>query len=118
MLTVDIIEGGEFLAVDIKDCQDARRVFRVEDGHDNLRTRKAATGDMTRKLLDIGHDKCFTPLPGRTTDTPSIRNMHTGHRALKRTKHQFLYVRTCLWCHPIESRPKKSHRLMDRADAQ
>ena len=60
ILAVCIIESGQPLAVNVKHGHHLAVV--TKHGNNDFRTRLAATGDMPRELLNVGHDDRLCPL--------------------------------------------------------
>jgi hypothetical protein len=54
------------------------RFAPCDQRHDDLRFRQAAAGDMTRKLVDIGHELGFALTRGRASNTFCERNVNAG----------------------------------------
>ena len=63
ILAVCIIESGQPLAVNVKHGHHLTVV--AKHGNNDFRTRLAATGDMPRELLNVGHDDRLCPLSQR-----------------------------------------------------
>ena len=80
---VDVVEGVEGTAVDIKEGDD--RVEGQEKGNNYFAATLRTAGDMTREEFDIGYDNGALFLPCGATDAFAIRDMHTGKRTLEGT---------------------------------
>ena len=79
---VDGVEGVVIGAVDVEDGY----YFAVAaDGHHDLAFGGRGTGDMSRKLMDVGDDERLVLRPGGATDSFVVRNARASDRTLERT---------------------------------
>lgn len=97
---VRLVKSGQPVTVDIQDSDD--RTVGSEDRNDDLASRSAAAGDVSRELLHVRDDDGFLPGPGRPADTLRIRDMHAGDGSLERSQDQFLTG------HPVETGPPET----------
>src|SRR5690606_35041392 len=99
-----IIKTIVSVAVDVEYCDHFSGT--VEDrGHD-LAFACLVAGNVSRKLINIGHNQCFFFAPGCTADAFSPGDTGAGNRSLERPKHQLLIS------HKIKSHPEKRHGLL------
>ena len=85
ILAVYVIECGQPLAVNVKHGH--HLAIAAKDRHNDFRTRRAATGNMSWELFDVGDDDGLFPLPRSTANALAVRDVHTSNRALEGTKH-------------------------------
>ena len=96
---VSLAEGGELLTVDVQHGHDR---FLPEERNDDLGTRPRTAGNVTGKLLYIGHDHGLAGCPSGSTHTFPLPDACASDRTLKGTQHQLPAD------HAIETDPKKA----------
>ena len=78
---VRVVEGGQFVAVDVEDGGDG--AVGAMDGDDDLAAGGAAAGDVSWESLDVGDDDGFVPGPCRPTNAFPERDVHAGDGTLE-----------------------------------
>ncbi len=101
---VFFVESGQAVAVDVQDGGDS--AVGTMDRNDDLAAGGAAAGDMPGELFHVRDDDGLIPLPGRTADPFTERDVHARDRALERAENEFISR------DPVETGPPESKRFV------
>lgn len=98
------VEGVEVVAVDVQNPDDGTV---LDEGHHNLGTAEAATGDMAWKSIYIRNDESAAFCPCCAADTTAVFDARAGHGTLEGPEMQ-----PSVLFHQIETYPEKAKGLV------
>ncbi len=103
---VGFVEGGKIGAVDVKNCADL--ALCIVNGNDDFTVRQRRAGNVSRKLVDVGHNQRAAFLPCRSADATSPCNARASDGPLEWTEYKLITDDT------VESGPEEMHRFVEQ----
>jgi len=112
--TVGVVEGAELVAIDVEDGPDGFFFLCMcwcvsvgdEQRDDHLAAGLGTAGDMSGKLLYVGHDDAASLLPGGTANALAEGDIGASHRTLECGKNKLIAGDT------IEACPRESEGVV------